>query len=305
VALRGTESDLDDQLFGSLANAINKAAATYNPAKIAKRAYDSKKLSKVGRTKEEEDADFEDEEEDDEETKARKKKEQEDRDAKARDASDSARGLNKDSDGGSIFAMLFKIVPIGLSLASRIKNVGRGFKNIAQGFAEEMVGLAVTSIRFFIDGFQYFFYLFQMAFVVLVCALGKIFVIHKCIPFYIVDVFLFIIYLAFFSVCFLIDVCLFLPYFFGFGLVDVFLLILKQLGLIDQSIYSTSGIHIFSYPDWIVQMCYRCDVMDTSGYEHSKQKLYNDLTKVLPKNVFNPIGRMVGGVGDVFSIFNI
>jgi hypothetical protein len=306
VALRGTEPE---DILGSLADSVRgKAASVYRSSPIRSiKDYDPNKLKRVGRTQKEEDAELDAEDEDDEETKARKKKEQEELDAKAKDAADDARSLNqKKSKRANIFSMLFKIVPIGLNISRRIPNVARGLKNIAQGFVQEMVGLATTSVRLFADHFEHSFYLFGYIYTWILCSIFKIFTLHKCIPFYVLDVILLLIYFAFFSVCFMLDAVLFLRYFFGFGLVDILSMIFETIESADRMIYTSSGIHVFNYPGWITKMCYRCDLMgDTTGIERASKKLNTDYTKILPKAVLAPLGKMAGGLGDVFSIFNI
>lgn len=306
VALRGTEPD---DLLGSLADSVRgKAASIYRSSPIRGiQDYDPNKLKRVGRTQKEEDAELEAEEEDDEETKARKKKEQKELDDTAKDASDAANKLDqKKSKRADIFSMLFKIVPIGLNIARRIPNVGMGLKDIAVGFVKETTGLATTSVRLFADHFEHSFYLFGYIYTWIVCSIFKIFTLHKCIPFYVLDVILFFIYLAFFSVCFMLDVVLFLKYFFGFGLVDILSMIFETIESTDRMIYTSTGIHIFNYPGWITNMCYRCDLMgDTTDIDRASKKLNTDYTKILPKAVLAPLGQMAGGLGQVFSIFNI
>lgn len=308
VALRGTESVFDNELLDSLAESSRilkeKANATYKSAEIKAKKYSKSKLKNVGKTQQELDAEAESEES--EEAKKKRKKDEEDQAAFARDASSSAKGLSEDSDGGSIFAMLFKIVPIGLNIVRRLPNVGRGLKNIAQGFGEEVVGLASTAARIIPHSIEWTIYFGQYIFSLIVCSIFKIFTLHKCIPFYIVDIFLFVLYIAFFSVCFMLDIILFIPYLFGFGLVDALGLILSTIDEVDRTIYTASGIHIFGYPDWIVKMCYRCDLMgDTSDFERTGGNLKYDITKYFPRKVLDPLGKMAGGLGDIFSIFNI
>jgi hypothetical protein len=293
-------------LGGALAKSTNllknSTSSVYNPSRAGDKKYDKNKLKKVGKTKEEEDA----EDEEARRSKEKRSKDQDERDAKSRDAAKSAQDLNEDSEGGSIFSMLFKIVPIGLNIARRGPNVGRGLKNIAQGFAEEIVGLTVVSIRLFIHHFEHFTYLFGYIFTWIICSIFKIFTLHKCIPFYVLDIILFLLYLLFFSICFLLDVLLFIPYFVGFGLVDVFSMILHSIDEFDRTVYKMVGIHPFAYPEWIIKMCYRCELMgDTHGIEWASDRLRVDYTQFLPKSVMNPLGRMAGGVGDVFSIFNV
>jgi len=303
---RSTRPTEENPFFGALAKSTNllknTAASVYNPSRAGDKKYDKKKLKKVGKTQEEEDA----EQDESERAREQRSKDQDERDAKSRDAAKSAQDLKEDSDGGSIFTMLFKILPIGLNIARRAPNVGRGLKNIAQGFAEEVVGLAIVSIRLFMHHFEHFTYLFGYIFTWIICSIFKVFTLHKCIPFYVLDIILLLLYLLFFSICFLLDVMLFIPYFVGFGLVDVFSMILQSIDEFDRLVYKMVGVHPFAYPEWIIKMCYRCDLMgDTHGIERATKNLRVDYTQVLPKSVLKPLGRMAGGIGDVFSIFNI
>ena len=297
VALRGTEPD---NLLGSLADSLRgKAAAAYRSLPIrGNKYYDSKKLNRVGRTQKEDDDELEAEddevEEDDEVTKALK----DEFDKATTDAADKVGGVEKGSEGSNIFAMLFKIVPIGLNVVRRIPNVAIGLKDVAVGFVKEMVGLATTSVRLF--------YLFGYIYAWIICSIFKILTLHKCIPFYVLDVILMLLYLAVFSVCFMLDVILFLKYFFGFGLIDILTMIFETVESADRMIYTSSGIHVFNYPDWITKMCYRCDLMgDTSDIDRASKKLNTDYTEILPKAVLAPLGQIGGGIGQIFSIFNI
>ena len=303
---RSARKTEENPFLGALAKSTNflknTATSVYNPSRAGDKKYDKNKLKKVGKTKEEEEA----EEDEAESSREQRSKDQDERDAAARDAAKSAQELNEDSEGGNIFSMLFKIVPIGLNIARRVPNVARGLKNIAQGFAEEVVGLAIVSIRLFMHHFEHFTYLFGYIFTWIICSIFKIFTLHKCIPFYVLDIILFLLYLLFFSICFLLDILLFIPYFVGFGLVDVFSMILEAIDDFDRMVYKMVGIHPFAYPEWIIKMCYRCDLMgDTHGIDRASSRLRVDYTQILPKSVLKPLGRMAGGIGDIFSIFNV
>ena len=114
------------------------------------------------------------------------------------------------------------------------------------------------------------------------------------------------LYVVFLSVFFLLDILLVIPMLLGFGLVDVFTQILDAIDQFDRIMYNSTGVHIFAYPEWIIKMCYRCDLMgDTTGIDNASKRLHVDYTQILPKKVLKPLGRMMGGVGDILSIFNI
>jgi hypothetical protein len=103
-----------------------------------------------------------------------------------------------------------------------------------------------------------------------------------------------------------LDVLLFIPYFIGFGLVDVLTMILEKMDDVDRMVYKMAGVHPFAYPEWIIKMCYRCELMgDTTGIDRAAKRIRYDYTTLLPQKVLKPLGRMAGGLGDVLSIFNI
>lgn len=225
--------------------------------------------------------------------------------ASAQNESD-AKSLNEDSGSAGFLTMIFKIVPIGLNIVRRVPNVVKGFKDIVQGFVEVVAGLIVSSITIFIDGFRFSMDFFSYAFTWLLCAVFKITTIHKCIIFYVLDIILMCLYLIIFSICFMLDAIFFLQSWLGIGLVDVLGMVGDGLDQVDELVFGASGVHIFSYPDWIHTMCYTCAMMgDTTDVQKSTAKFKYDLFSYLPKKVFRPMGRMGSGIGNVLSIFAI
>lgn len=210
-----------------------------------------------------------------------------------------------ESDAG-ILAMIFKIVPIGMNIASRGKTIATGFKETTMGIVNLIKNVAlltaITTFDSILFGFQFAIYLFKL----LLCSVTIISNFPKCVIFYIIDVLIFVIFVCIVSILFIIDVFLMVKMWAGISCVEMFIMLLTILEQIDQTIYSVMSFHLIHYPDSIIQMCYSCSAMgDTSGFKNASSRLFQDIFIKLPSGIGTPIGDTFTGIGHIFSFLNL
>jgi hypothetical protein len=290
--------DGQQNAFGRLFGAVNKLAGkagAYNPMKKKTKAYDKNKLNSMDKDPEaearrqEEEAANEEEEGDQEEEKGK----------------DPTQGVDK-SDDSSILAAIFKIVPIGINVLSKGPIVAKGFKEVALSIIDLVKNLGILTVILFIDTVVFVGQFFYFIFTLLLCMVFNLSNIHKCILFYIFDLFLLAIFMIIMSLLLLIDVFFGIKKFVGVSCVESFMMVLGSLVDIDSAMYDATGVHIFSYPEFILNMCYRCEMMgDTSGFFNALKTLGTDLGIKVPKGIGEPVGDFTGGVGDIVSLFSL
>jgi hypothetical protein len=227
------------------------------------------------------------------------------------DTAKSMAGLNSaansgDTSDGFILAMIFKIVPIGVNIAKRGKTIVQGLKETSMGIVDLIKNVAILTSVIGMDTIEFVSQLFIYTFKLLLCSVSILLNFPKCVIFYILDIFMFILFACFISVLFIIDVFLLVKYWAGTSCVEMFMMLMDILEKVDEMAYSTLSIHIFHYPDSIINMCYSCSAMgDTSGYKTASSNMYKDIFVSLPNDVGGPIGEIVTGFGHLFSFFDL
>lgn len=224
---------------------------------------------------------------------------QEDKDAK------KATEKGDDSDG-SWLAMIFQVIPIGIKVIRKAPQLARGFKEISHGLIDLVKNLAVSAVIFFVDSMVYAGEGFYYVFTLILCAVLNLTNIHKCILFYLFDLFIFALKMLIISLLFAIDVFFNVKTWIGMSCVDAFYMGLDMIERFDDVIYQQFQIHVVHYPDFIVNLCYRCEAMgDTSGFYAAKKKVNYDLNVMLPEKVGEPIAEVRAGISDVAGIFSL
>jgi hypothetical protein len=207
----------------------------------------------------------------------------------------------------SILATIFKIVPIGVNIAKRGKTIATGFKETAKGIFELIKNAAVLSGIIWANTFEFnvqsFFYMFKL----LLCSVKLITNCPKCVIFYFIQLYVFIIIMILISICFIFDGILMVKHLAGFGCVDLFLLFLKELEAFDKYIYSKFSYHLIHYPNSINNLCYNCDEImgDTSGYKKAASRIFNNFFNDIPEYIGGPIGETITGIGHIFSFLDL
>jgi hypothetical protein len=215
------------------------------------------------------------------------------------------RGGNTNSDG-FLLAMIFKIVPIGMNIASRGKTIATGFKEASSGIVKLIKNVAlltaVTAIDTITFGFQFGAYLFNLLF----CSVTILMNFPKCAIFYFIDVFIFVMLVCIVSILFIIDVFLMVKVWAGISCTEMFIMLLKILEKIDQTIYSMVSFHIIHYPESTIQTCYKCSAMsDTTAFKRVSSRLFQNLFVKIPSGIGGPIGETITGIGHIFSFLDL
>lgn len=212
----------------------------------------------------------------------------------------------KDESDAGMLAMIFKIVPIGMNIASRGKTIATGFKETSMGIVNLVTNTAlltaITAIDTITFGFQFGIYLFKLLF----CSVTILMSFPKCVIFYFIDIFIFVVLVCIVSLLFIIDIFLMVKMWAGVSCVETFIMILTILEKIDQSIYEMMSFHIIHYPDAIIQKCYSCSAMgNTSGFKSVASRLFQDLFVKIPSGIGGAIGETLTGIGHIFSFLNL
>lgn len=297
-----------------LLNIMKGAASTsqYIPVDLGATKFDSAKLANVGKSMQEMAAKAAADAQAN--SAAEFEKAQKEAGAKAAALSSSAGGLNKDtrdddedSDGLlKILRMIFKIVPIGTNIVKKGKTLAQGFKESGLGLVNLIKNLAITTIIFGVDSIKFAFELGFYTFKLMICSVGGILNLHKCILFYLFDLILLIFLLIITSILFMVDMFLGVKAIIGISCVELLIFGLDLMEKFDAWVFDVFGAHVFHYPDFIINMCYRCSAMgDTSGFSKSSKKMYNDIFVMIPKKIGSPIGNIVRGIGKIFGFFDL
>jgi hypothetical protein len=296
------EEDLLNRLKGS-------ASSEYIPNDLGSYHYDASKFANIGKSlkemsdrvaKAKVDAEYMNQQ-------SRAATEAADLSKKAGGLNSNTRDDNDDADGLlAILRMIFKIVPIGMSIVNNTKTLTQGFKESGLGLAELIKNLAITTMRLGVDSIIFGFELGYYAFKMMICSVGGIMNLHKCILFYLIDFILLFFLLIIVSVLFMIDTFLGMKAIIGISCVELFILGLDLAEKFDVFVYDYTGIHIFHYPDFVINMCYKCSAMGNTGdFSESSRNMYNDIFVMVPNKIGSPIGNIVRGIGKIFGFFNI
>ena len=231
---------------------------------------------------------------------------QSDSDASKQKAKDETEGADENSSDSFLLAMIFKIVPIGVNVLKKGPVLADGLKNIALGIANMIANLAMLSIVLFIDTWTFTVQWFYFVFTMLLCMVFNLTNLPKCILFYLFDLFLLAVFMFIMSVLLLIDVFFGVKKYVGISCVGALMMAIGSIGQIDAAIYGATGVHMFNYPDFILNLCYRCEMAgNLSGFYKAAGKMGYDLGVLVPDGIGGPIGEFAGGIGQIVSIFSL
>jgi hypothetical protein len=202
--------------------------------------------------------------------------------------------------------MLFKIVPIGVNIATRGKTIATGFKESSMGLVDLIKNFAIITATFGVDTIEFFFQFFIYCFKLLRCTVTILSNFPKCIIFYIIDILMGFTFICIVSILFIIDFFLGIKIWVGMSCIEGFLMILQTIEEIDKMIYSAIQYHFTHYPDDILYACYICREMgDTSGFKSASSRMFNDIFVQIPTEIGEPLGELITGVGHIFSFLDL
>jgi len=283
--------------WASLLSSIASSAA----GGVTRMAYNSNKLSKVGTDQDAEKAAADKAAADEDAERI-----QSDAERDKKNAQDSIGDADENSEDSFILAMVFKIVPIGVNIGKKAPVLAEGLKSITMSIINMITNLGILAVILFADTFSFVVQSFYFVFTMLLCMVFNLTNLPKCILFYLFDLFLLAVFMIIMSVLLLIDVFFGIKKYLGISCVEALMMAIGSLGDIDAAIHGATGVHVFSYPDFILNLCYRCEMAgNLSGFYKASGKMGYDLGILVPEGIGGPIGEFVGGILDMVSIFSI
>jgi hypothetical protein len=299
---RPVYSEKDSQaynLFEDMKKRYQTMSNRYIPTTVNPTKYDSNKINNVGKDlnvlQEIQDA------AENSEAYARDAADQQQANREARDATRS----DDDSDGGWL-SMIFQVIPIGINVVRKGPVIARGFKEMLTAVIDLVKNLAITTVILFRDTFVFTGHAFFYIYTLILCTVFNLTNLHKCILFYLFDLFMFGLKMIIISLLFMIDVFFYIKGYAGISAVEGFYLAMDFISYIDEIIYQITDIHVLSYPNFIIKLCYRCEMMgDTTNFHKAKSELGYDITILVPENIGAPLSMFTTGVSNVFSFFKL
>lgn len=287
--------------WASLLSSMASSGMNQMSNAVQRTAYDNSRLSQVGtdpnanaaaQQQQQQDADQQQIQSDAEENK--------------KNAKSGTEGADENSSDSFLLAMIFKIVPIGVNVLKKGPVLADGLKEVAMSIVNMIANLIILWIVLFIDTFTFTVQWFNFVFTMLLCMVFNLTNLPKCILFYLFDLFLLAVFMFIMSVLLLIDVFFGVKKYLGISCVGALMQAIGSIGQIDSAIYGATGVHVFNYPDFILNLCYRCEMAgDLSGFYKAAGKLGYDLGVLVPDGIGGPIGEFAGGIGEMVSIFSL
>lgn len=224
---------------------------------------------------------------------------------KEAESNETEKGMKKDDESdGNLLAMIFKIIPIGINIVKKGKTIAQGFKEVPIGLSQLIANVAIMTAILGIDTFNFAVQLCVYLFKLLICTVQKLTDIPKCVVFYFIDVVIFIVIAVIVSILFMIDMIFMIKYWVGMSCVELFFMALGMIKSLDELIHSYASVHMFRYPDPIINLCYRCSTMgDTSGFWTAAGRMFDDIFIMLPSGIGDPISEIIKGFKHIFAFF--
>lgn len=182
------------------------------------------------------------------------------------------------------------------NIFERPKFIFQGVMLGGKGVGISIKNTAIMGGLFIQDSFVYAYegaaYIYQN----IVCSIDKMKNFRSCFLFYLLDIILYLIHIIIASSCALMDAIFNLKSKLGTTLLKAYLEGLKSIKEADRMIYSMTGIHITTYPDVILNMCYRC-VASTEKIDRAEEVITDDLKRKFPAltdefvRIFNRAGK--------------
>lgn len=144
------------------------------------------------------------------------------------------------------------------SFFNRFKYFGQGVGKGAQGIAIAVKNSAIMGGTLIADSFDYGFEGAKYVYILIVCTIERIKVLHYCFVFYIFDFVIYMIHITIMSVCALLDAVFRIESRLGYTLLSSYQYALNSMDTVDNLVYDYTGLHILNYPDYILNLCYRC-----------------------------------------------
>jgi ribosomal protein L12E/L44/L45/RPP1/RPP2 len=224
---------------------------------------------------------------------------------KEAEADEDEKGMKKDDESdGNLLAMIFGIVKVGINIVKKGKTIAQGFKEVPIGLGQLIANVAIMTAILGIDTFNFAVQLCVYLFKLLICTVQKLTDIPKCAVFYFIDVVIFIVVAVIVSILFMIDMIFMIKSWVGMSCVELFFMAIGMIKVLDELIYSYAEVHVFRYPEPIINLCYRCSTMgDTSGFWTAVGRMFDDIFVMLPSGIGDPISEIIKGFKHIFAFF--
>lgn len=198
------------------------------------------------------------------------------------------REREKPKNAEGFFAAIKKMIDGFRRIGSVITDFFNRFKYIGQGIAagSKGVGVAIKNSAImggtlindsFVVGYEGAKYSYKY----IVCTLERIKVLHYCFIFYIFDFVIYMIHIIVMSVCVLLDAVFRIRSRLGYTLLSAYQDAIKSTNAIDKLIYSYFGVHVTTYPDYILNLCYKC-VASRDALNRAEDTVYDDVNVRFP-----------------------
>ncbi len=197
-----------------------------------------------------------------------------------------------------------KLVPILISVFSRLDKVFDAFFNAAMGLIYSVINTIITSTFIFTDTFYYVVTLAKFTFLSIVCTLENIGKLHHCIWFYILDFIVYLVSITFMSFLEFLDDTFQIQRT-GFTLVGLVEYFFDLAESADSLLHSYTGAHIIHYPDSLISYCYKCSNPPNTVEMNARSKIMrHDVFVKLPELAWEPLEYFINAGMDLADVFS-
>lgn len=165
---------------------------------------------------------------------------------------------------------------------NRFKYIGQGIERGGKGVGISIKNSAIMGGTLVDNSFTYGYEGAKYAYKIIVCILERIKVFHYCFIFYMFDFVVYMIHIIIMSVCVLLDAIFRIRSRLGYTLLSAYQNALKSIDVVDKLIYSYVGLHITTYPDYILNMCYKC-VASKDAMNRAEDTIYYNVNVRFPQ----------------------
>lgn len=219
----------------------------------------------------------------------------EDTERKFKKVGDSFKKVGSDIKGG-----FSKITDVFKDLKKRFQSIGKGFDNIFGGIGDQFVGLGKGLRRGFIDIGDLIKYSGEFLLTYMICGVKYITNLHRCIFYYLFDLFLNILY--FISIKLVLCIIWFVyPKIFELEKI-VWAKIIRP---IDDKIFSLVGFYFTRWPRSVRDLCYNCKRLKVSVLKRKANDVDYDFKRGIPKLLQKGTDRIKKGGEEIKSAFAI
>lgn len=219
----------------------------------------------------------------------------EDTEKKFKKVGDSFKKVGSDIKGG-----FSKIGDVFKDLKKRFQMIGKGFDDIFGGIGDEFVGLGQGLRKGFIDIGDLIKYSGEFVLTYMICGVKYITNLHRCIFYYLFDLFLNILY--FISIKLVLCIIWFVyPQIFELEKI----VWAKIIHPIDDKFFSYVGFYLTRWPRSVRDLCYNCKRLKVSVLKQKANDVDYDFKRGIPKLLQKGTDRIKKGGEEIKSAFAI